>query len=595
MNKKKIVIALVLVVVALAVIAIVLIMNNVRYSYKLEIVQEHEYFILVHDNKNGVIDKRGNILIQPEYNVIQIPNPSKPVFICIGELDRENHEYFSKALNDKGEEIFVEFKNLRAIPIEANISSTPYEKDILTYKNEGKYGLINTSGSKITEPIYDEIKSVNYKEGTFLVKQNNKYGIINKKGTIVVEPKYESITSDNYFSENKKKKNQGFIVCEKTEQGYRYGYINYKGKLILPVEFTALERITEIKDDKDLYFLAFKDGQAGILKNKKNILDFQYEDIQYNSLNNVFEIRRNSKYGVVSKEGETILNTEYDKILFGGLYINALKNDTIYVFDFKGNSVEKDSYICKMKTENLKYYITIDNNEIYRVIDEDGNVIIDNNYVYIEYLPGDYFIVAKDGKNGVVDLNGNSLIDLNYNSIFRIGDNSNILQAEKIGIDDKVVNVIELYNLNMKKIGKMENASVNICDGHVVLSSSSDYMYFNMQGDKIDSKEILNNRLFAKKINGTWGFVDEAGNLVVNNEYDLTTDFNAQGFAGIKKDGKWGVINQEGVIVQEPIYILEDNQPDFIGKYYRIRNWDGNDKYSDDIKEQNEKGEENNE
>ena len=585
MNKKSLFIVLGIVIIVTIIAVTLQVMNNLKYSYKLQEVSESEYYILVHEGKNGVIDKKGNIIIDAIYDIVQIPNPSKPVFICIGEYDEKTEEYKSKALNEKNEELFTDFENLKAIPIETNISNTPYEKDTLCYKKNGKYGLINSLGKKITDAIYDEIKSVNYKEGTFLVKQNEKYGVINKKGTIIIEPKYETITSDNYFSEKNNNKNSGFIVSEKTEEGYRYGYINYRGKIVLPIEYTELERITEIKDEKNVYFIAFKNGQAGILKNKKAIVDFQYEDIQYNSLNDIFILQRNSKQGIVSKEGRTIINTEYDKILFGGMYVNAIKDENLYLFDFNGNSVEKNNYISKMKTENSKYYITIDKNDIYRVVDEENNNIIDNNYTYIEYLPGDYFIVAKDGKNGVVDINGKSLIDLNYTSIFRLNDDSNILQAEIIGIDDNNSSLIELYSMDMHKISKMENASVNIFENYIVLSSNNDYQYFDMQGNRLDSKDLFkNNKLYSKKINGMWGFVDNEGNLVLKNEYELVTDFNKEGFAGIKKDGKWGVINKEGEIIQEPIYILEDNQPNFIGKYYRIRNWDGNDRYSDNIK-----------
>ena len=33
----------------------------------------------------------------------------------------------------------------------------------------------------------------------------------------------------------------------------------------------------------------------------------------------------------------------------------------------------------------------------------------------------------------------------------------------------------------------------------------------------------------------------------------MVTEFNKYGFAGIKKGGKWGVVNIKGEIIQEPI------------------------------------------
>ena len=92
-------------------------------------------------------------------------------------------------------------------------------------------------------------------------------------------------------------------------------------------------------------------------------------------------------------------------------------------------------------------------------------------------------------------------------------------------------------------------------------------------------KFFENNSLFAKNINGKWGFVDKNGNLKVQNDYELATDFNKYGFAGIKKDGKWGSINQNGEVVQEPTYDLKRNIPEFVGKYYRVNAT----KFSDEI------------
>ena len=45
---------------------------------------------------------------------------------------------------------------------------------------------------------------------------------------------------------------------------------------------------------------------------------------------------------------------------------------------------------------------------------------------------------------------------------------------------------------------------------------------------------------------------------------------NKYGFAGVKKNGKWGVIDNNGKIIIEPTYELKDiKQPVFIGKYYQ--------------------------
>lgn len=568
----------IIIIAVISVVAVIMI-QEMQFAYKIEEIKEINYVTLVKEGKYGVIDKTGNIIIEPTYNGIQIPNPSKPVFICIGEYDKEKKEYDMKAFNDKGEQLFSEYEKIEAILVETNIETTPYEKSTLAYRKDGKYGLINLEGKVITEPIYEEITSMHYKEGTFFVKQEEKVGVINLKGKEVIKPEYETITSDNYYNEKTKNKTTGFIVSKKTENGYRYGYINYRGKMILDTEYTELERVTSISNEKELYFIAFKEGQAGLLRNKKVILNYEYEDIQYSSLNDVFVVQRNGKQGIASKKGETIVNTEYDSITFGGMYINAKKGNTTYLFDLNGASIENKEIVSKTATENPNYFITVDQNDIYTVIDGEGKTVIDNDYSYIEYLPGDYFIVAKDGKNGIINTSGKSVVDLVYTSIFRLND-TQILQAEKIE-----TKTIDLYSSSMHKITSMDNATITTGENYILLSSDKDFAYYDFSGNKLEAKDVFpNNQLFAKKINDKWGFVDKSGNVVVQNEYEMVTEFNEYGFAGVKKDGKWGVMEQnDHKMIQEPIYELEWTQPNFIGKYYRVRNWHGDARYSDDV------------
>ena len=56
-----------------------------------------------------------------------------------------------------------------------------------------------------------------------------------------------------------------------------------------------------------------------------------------------------------------------------------------------------------------------------------------------------------------------------------------------------------------------------------------------------------------------------------NTKYDKVTEFNEYGYAGIKKDEKWGVVDKNGNVVVDPIYELNpQDKPSFIGEYYKI-------------------------
>ena len=57
----------------------------------------------------------------------------------------------------------------------------------------------------------------------------------------------------------------------KTQEGYRYGYINNNGKLILKPEYNQLSRITDIEDNDNAYLLGAKNGQFGVTKMIKKL------------------------------------------------------------------------------------------------------------------------------------------------------------------------------------------------------------------------------------------------------------------------------------------------------------------------------------
>ena len=157
------------------------------------------------------------------------------------------------------------------------------------------------------------------------------------------------------------------------------------------------------------------------------------------------------------------------------------------------------------------------------------------------------------------------LIDFKYNLIQRLGD-TKVLQAI---ITD--TNTIDILDENIKPVASMAFSYVYVGEGYIKLASENKIQYFNEKGKEISNKEVFkNNTLFAKEKDGKWGFVDKNDTVVVDFQYDMATDFNEYGYAGIKLNGRWGVIKEDGKVIKEPVYNIQDLEPDFIGEYYRV-------------------------
>lgn len=581
-NKKKGLkntIVIILVIVIFLLVGFIVWRKYIDKTYKIEDIKEFSYFKLYQNEKYGVIDKKATVLVEPKYDLLVIPNPSQAVFIGYFNYNSQTGEYETEVLNEKGEKILTQYEQVLPLMFQDALAEVPYEKSVLMYKENGKYGIINFKGKKITKPIYDSIESLLYKEGCLLVKQDGKYGIINIQGKQMVEVRYDSITADGYYDQNTKYQKAGFIVGEKKQEGYRYGYIKYNGSKLLEVEYNEIDRITEITEN-EVYLLALKNGQAGIYKNKKQIIEHNYQEIEYNEQNQLFLVQKNDKQGVMNKEGKLILEVEYDYIMISGQSINAQKNGNTYYFNTKGEKIQNN--ITTIPTENSNYFITINQQDKFGIIDKNNNIILENVYSYIEYAFNNYFIITKDLEVSVINVeNREEQLKGSYNVIQKI-ENRNILQAI-------ILNpyTIELYNKDLKKIASMQQATISVQENFIKLSSSVDRKYFDINGNEIQNTQVFPNlSLFAFKQENKWGFKNNEGKVIVEPIYDMVTELNSYGFAGIKQNGKWGVINFEGKVIVEPMYEIEWEEPEFIGPYAKLDFGYGMVYYSKDLQKE---------
>lgn len=537
--------------------------NHFDKTYQIEEVTDFSYFRLYENKKYGVLDKEANVLVEPYYDMLVIPNPSKDVFIGYFNYNSQTGEYQTEVLNKNGEKILTQYAQVLPLMFQDASVEVPYEKSVLVYKENGKYGIINFEGKKITKAIYDSIESLLYKEGCLLVKQEGKYGIINIKGKEMVEVAYDSISADGYYEEETKYQKAGFIVGQKKQEGYRYGYINHNGEELLEVQYNEIDRITEITDE-EIYLLALKNGQTGIYQNKKQILPHNFEEIEYNKQNKLFLVQKNGKQGVFTQEGKEILKAEYDYIMIAGENINAEKNGITYYFNKEGKEQTQQN-ITILSTENSNYFISVNEQDQFGIIDQNHNPVLENKYSYIEHAFGNYFIVAENETLSVMNAKTKEILISNDNIVQKV-EGKNILQ---VIISDPYT--IELYNENLEKVASMQEANLVVEENYIKLYSSKERKYFDIHGNEIQNREIfLNSSLFAFEQNGKWGFKDKENNIILSPMYDMVTELDAYGFAGIKSQDKWGVINSQGEVIVEPSYEIEWEEPEFIGPYCKL-------------------------
>lgn len=479
--KKRFIVFLIIILVIIGVIFGIRKINNSKINYRIEEVNKYNYAKLYENEKYGVIDLEGNIIISPEYKDIVIINPEKDIFVC---YEDDNN---IKILNSKEEELFSGYENIQPIKLKNVASILCYEKTVLTYQKDGLYGLVDINGKKITKNIYDSIENLKGTEGKLLVSKNGKYGVININGKKLVDTKYDNIKTDEYYTENEKYLKAGFIVSNTTDDGFKIGYIDYTGKKILDAKYNDIMRATSLDD---LYLIVSENGKYGFFEKSKKVIPFEYQSISYDE-SGLLLLEKNKKYGMSDLKGEIKIKVTYDDIEYKGIYVYANNSNESIVYDTNGDKQDINFNKTIYKTDNENYRIsTMMNNNIlyYGIENKEGIKLVNEVYSYIEYIFKDYFIAKNQkGKMGIINANGKTILDFKYQLIQKFK-GKNLLQV----LDTK--NNTHIYNEKIEDVYKMKNAKFENNDNYIKLYNDKETKYLDNNGNEIsEDNEMIKN------------------------------------------------------------------------------------------------------
>ena len=299
---------------------------------------------------------------------------------------------------------------------------------------------------------------------------------------------FNNVQSDGFYDAKTNAEAAGYIVSNKTTEGYRYGYVNYKGKLLLKPEYNQLYRVMDIENKDKVYIIAAKNGRYGVSLNGKTIINYEYQFIEYDGATEKFILQKSSNYGVAKIDGEILIPVENSNVEAKGIYLYVTKQDENKVYDKNGQRKEIDFNTTITPTDNEEYYIKIveeDENYLYGVVNKEEKEIIPVIYGYIEYIFEDYFIVCNENYlQGVANTNNDMKIDLKYNLVQKIQD-TNIIMAL-----DTENNKTELYSKQLEKICEIEEATVEVQSENneniIKIYNNKETKYFDANGRKIN-------------------------------------------------------------------------------------------------------------
>lgn len=466
LNKRKILATIIAIIVLI--MMIISLQRILTGTEKTKEFSTLESYAAVYDGKWGVIDNKGNVIINLYYDeMIIVPNKNVGLFICMYDVNYENATYKTKVLDKDGKEILTEFEMVE--PIENSDGNNVWYESALKFRKDGKFGLIDFSGKEILKPEYDNIYSLNGIEKGVIVEKSGKQGLVNAStGEVIVPAEYIGISGLS------KKFEDGYIV-KNTEN--KVGLIASDKKIIFNAKYDEIKNVVGTN-----YYVVVENGKLEIInQNGEIVLNTGFNTVEEINLDN-FVVTVNGKYALMDKSGATLVAPQYDKLKF------AFSN----------------------------YYIAMKDSK-YGIIDTSGEIKVNFEYEGLSYVESGNFFQAENSDYTT------DIIDSSFNTVL-----SNIIISElnsDIGyLRVRQNNDYKYYNF---KLEEKSNKDILATNTLFLIKENGKYGYENKNGDKIvdciydDAKEQNEFGYCAVKKDGLWGVLKADGTIVVKPERNL--------------------------------------------------------------------------
>lgn len=378
------------------------------------------------DDKVGVIDTKGNIVIPINYLAIKGDGyySNQDGYLKTGYIVSEKTKtgiYYGYYSNEGKKVIDLKYDSVERVP-DDDTSST-----YLIVMNNGRKGVFR-DGKKIIDFKYEGLAYSNLSD-IFIVEKTGKYGFFNREGHMVLEPKFSSyeIAGDYIYVADGEKKELYDI---------NGNFINDRN---------SYSRIFEVENTNYFIGISNNDQTYKIISREKEI-DNNYKMVSY-LFDNYFSFTdQNDKCGVIdASKGNEVIPASYTSVLkIDGIDAIEARDDK-YVATIYSSSLEKIvtmenaivEGISREEKENFAEIYNL-NQKIY--IDKDGK-IVSNKQVYDDKA---LLSFNKDGKWGFVNQASETVVDAKYDMVTELNEYgfAGILKDGKWGIVDSKGNII---------------------------------------------------------------------------------------------------------------------------------------------------------
>ena len=469
--------------------------------------------------KFGCLDLNGNETVPFRYDAITILGLR--AIACV--KDGTRYEYGLIDLNDKTV-LKTDYRDIRPV------GSLRFAVQDFNRKT----ALFTEEGAPLTGFVIDSISS--FRKGHALMYQDLKVGLLDRFGEIVLPATYRDIRIDN----------DGGITVRPFPLWKELDSRNTEVRTI---------SADNIAPDGKYYRITVSGRQGTVNSELKTVIEPVYEHMD-TFAGNATVARKDGKYGVINRNGKTIVPFEHDSLF--------MHNDLLRSMQVKmGQRLWSvyDTFGIRKTERNYEYlgplhdrYFPAKRNGYWGAIDRYGREVVGCVYDSIINSSYDHVAVKFKGLYGLIDFQEKWAVAPQPNPLSLVNDDFYF---------EKVDSIMFVKDLTGQIIYFTTNALEVVHDGFHEHTPDGNIKFVNWHGismylTSVPAGDVA--RVFEEsegyrgvQRDGLFGFVDSRGRLRIANRYQDIGRFK-QGLAPVKILGKWGYVNKDDNIVINPNY-----------------------------------------
>ena len=299
------------------------------------------------------------------------------------------------------------------------------------FEENGKYGYKHSNGEIIIAAQYNQLSEKPME--LMVLKKQDQVGVVDYQGNIVVDfGEYDKLNLEQSVQLKRgANPNIDYILNPETvgviaEKGSKYGLINLKGKVVMPIENSLVKYLFN-----DLYAFSKEDKWRIYQSNGGLVINDSYDEVSqvFNRKNII--IAKNGKYGLIELPNKIILECEYDNIIFKGDGKCEIVKDGIKSIYILGSNKVLESEASNSEGIEFEALAVVSgekyNEELFIATKADPKkmglynskreelipIIYDG--IFSGFVNPHYVSVSQNRHSGLFDLKGNQVCEIKYN------------------------------------------------------------------------------------------------------------------------------------------------------------------------------------